>query len=218
METSYSIYTLSHPITKEVRYIGKTNQKLKYRLRQHIKEATDRKLISYKNNWIISLIDSGLIPEIESLEDTSTPNSAEIYWISQIRSWGFRLTNMTDGGDGNNNQIRSREAYIKSSAKLKGRPRPQYVREKISNSHKGKVISSITKEKLRQANLGKKLSQGTKDKLSKAVYKLNLDGDILATYKSIAKAGDDTGASKGAISNVCIGRQKTAGGFKWKYV
>ena len=50
------IYTLSNPITKEVRYIGKTVN-IKDRYRQHIgKRLLDN---SHKNNWISSLIKEG---------------------------------------------------------------------------------------------------------------------------------------------------------------
>jgi len=94
------IYTLSHPITEEIRYIGKTNN-IEKRLRSHLSnhQLLDK---TKKNNWIISLLRDNLIPKIEVLDETTDNNinELEIFYISLFKSWGFRLLNMTDGGDG----------------------------------------------------------------------------------------------------------------------
>ncbi len=44
-----------------------------------------------------------------------------------------------------------------------------------------------------------------------------IDNKEIAVFDSIGQASRETGASKGAISNCCNGKQKTAGGFNWKY-
>ena len=41
------------------------------------------------------------------------------------------------------------------------------IKQKISNSHKGKIVSEITKDKLRKINTGKKLTMETRIKMSK---------------------------------------------------
>ena len=111
------IYTLSHPITEEIRYIGKTNN-IEKRLRSHL---SNHALLekSKKNNWIISLLRNNLIPKIEVLDETTDNNinELEIFYISLFRSWGFRLLNMTEGGDGNCNIKgikKSQESKIKN--------------------------------------------------------------------------------------------------------
>lgn len=213
------IYTLRDPITNEIRYIGKTKRTLNYRLTQHIQECLKRKMITYKNNWIWSLIQQETLPVIEELETTETENwqDLEKFWIAQFKVWGFRLTNMTDGGDGNQNQIMSIESRIKRSNSLKGKSRPKEVAEKISKSHKGKKLSESTKEKLRIINLGKKYSEESKAKRHKAVIKYSTDNQVLGEYKSLMEASIDTNTSRGSIQNACVGRCKTAGGFKWSY-
>lgn len=94
------IYTLSHPITEEIRYIGKTNN-IEKRFNKHL---SNHGLLekSKKNNWIISLLKDNLLPKIEVLDETTENNinELEIFYISLFRSWGFRLLNMTEGGDG----------------------------------------------------------------------------------------------------------------------
>jgi len=116
MEKNF-IYTLSHPITEEVRYIGKTNN-IQKRLRSHLSnhQLLDK---TKKNNWIISLLRDNLIPKIEVLDETTDNNinELEIFYISLFKSWGFRLLNMTDGGDGNCNIKgikKSQESKIKN--------------------------------------------------------------------------------------------------------
>lgn len=213
------IYTLRDPITDEIRYIGKTKRTINYRLTQHIQECLKRKMITYKNNWIWSLIQQEVLPIIEELEITETENWQELekFWIAQFKTWGFRLTNMTNGGDGNQNQIMSIESRIKRSNSLKGKPRSKEVADKISKSHKGKKLSENTKEKLRIINLGKKYSEESKAKKYKAVTKYSIDNQLLKEYKSLKEAAEDTFTSKGSIQNACVGRCKTAGGFKWSY-
>lgn len=97
MDKIIYIYTLSHPKTNEIRYVGKTHN-LKKRLWQSIYDKSKTK----KNNWIKSITNTGLIPVMEVIEETNTGGwpSAEKYWIAQLKEWGFRLLNATDGGEG----------------------------------------------------------------------------------------------------------------------
>lgn len=52
----------------------------------------------------------------------------------------------------------------------------------------------------------------------KAVEQYDLDGRLCGIYESTAAASRSTGCYQGAISNCCIGRAKTAGGYRWKFV
>lgn len=49
------------------------------------------------------------------------------------------------------------------------------------------------------------------------VIQFDLDGLILNEYHSMAEASRKTGASKKGISDVCRGKYKTSGGYKWMY-
>ena len=98
----YYIYTLSHPITNEVKYIGKTNN-ISKRYSAHLNDKSK----SYKNSWIKSLLNEDLLPVIEILEEFDNEllcYNAEIYWIEQFKSWGFNLTNLQTGGIGGNSE------------------------------------------------------------------------------------------------------------------
>ncbi|MFP5114833.1 NUMOD1 domain-containing DNA-binding protein [Bacillaceae bacterium C204] len=55
------------------------------------------------------------------------------------------------------------------------------------------------------------------NKLKKSVVKLDLNGNFINEYSSLTEAANEIGKSHDSISACCIGRQKTAHGFKWMY-
>jgi hypothetical protein len=52
---------------------------------------------------------------------------------------------------------------------------------------------------------------------SRPVYQLTLDGKIIQKFESIKNASDEIGVNAGAISEVCSGVRRKAGGFLWTY-
>jgi len=91
----YTIYTLTDPITGEVKYVGITTKPLVDRLCGHIAD----KLNKEKHLWISELRKQGKFPFIDELEvfydkpKRSYNNEIENYWISQFNTWGFELFN-----------------------------------------------------------------------------------------------------------------------------
>lgn len=87
------IYTLSDPETKEIRYVGKTNN-LKSRYNNHI----SHNIKTHCCNWIKSLKKRNLLPIMEVIEKANDDNwvEREQFWISQFNN----LTNQTIGGEG----------------------------------------------------------------------------------------------------------------------
>lgn len=92
------IYGLSNPYTFELRYVGKTEQKLSVRLQQHLQPAYLR-TNTHKNAWIKSLLKNGIKPEIFEIE-TTEDFDAEEFWIGYFMLLGCDLTNGTNGGEG----------------------------------------------------------------------------------------------------------------------
>lgn len=93
------IYTLEHPITQEVRYVGKTKNP-KMRFQNHLNKSHNKH--SHKTNWIESLKKEGLKPVMKIIEEVDENNWQfwEKFWIHQFKVWGFNLINHTVGGDG----------------------------------------------------------------------------------------------------------------------
>jgi hypothetical protein len=95
----YFIYTLSDPIDKEIKYIGKTKN-LKDRLQRHMNPCNLKQTWQSKTKWLKYLKNNNLKPIMELLDqgDENNIDDLEIYWISQFKSWGFKLKNETIGG------------------------------------------------------------------------------------------------------------------------
>lgn len=93
---SVEIYALCHPLTGEIRYIGKANNTTK-RLASHIRDSRRRDTPVYR--WIRKLIKEGLAPVAKVLElcDGSW-QEVEIRLISKYKETG-RLLNVALGGD-----------------------------------------------------------------------------------------------------------------------
>lgn len=158
------IYTLSHPITNEVRYVGKTIN-VKRRYKQHLYD----KRTSHKASWVKSLKKDGLKP-IMTIIEVCTDNwqEREIFWISQYNN----LTNLKQGGGTDYVRTTSEETKEKLRQANLGKVLSDNHKEKIgvsvSKKLKGKQKNDDHKEKLRQAKLGNKLSDDHKKNISKA--------------------------------------------------
>jgi hypothetical protein len=113
------IYTLSDPLTNEIRYVGKTVKSLKERLTGHL--YLRGKENNYRTNWIKSIVKSGNIPIINQIDETTWDKSQELekYWIKKFKNEGYRLVNLTDGGEGALGCKRSKEAILKSSISMR---------------------------------------------------------------------------------------------------
>lgn len=90
----------------------------------------------------------------------------------------------------------------------KGNSNNPVSKTKMSNSQKGRVITDETR---------KILSEKIKDNTGKWVVQLSLDNEILHFYRSSLQAERKTGVHQSGISLCCLGKQKTAGGYLWKY-
>ena len=180
------IYALKHPITLEIRYIGKTNQSLCKRLGNHIYNAKYTKHNKHLSNWILSILKIDMKPIICLIEECSYSiwQEKEKYWISYYSN----LINITEGGDGslgflhtpetikklrniNLGRKHSQEFKDNMSKRLKGKSLSQEHINKISNSTKGKYVSEETKQKLSKSHIGIKQSEESKQKRSDTIKK-----------------------------------------------
>jgi group I intron endonuclease len=165
------IYELIDPITFETRYIGKTFS-IEKRYKGHLRD----KAFTYKVNWIRSLLKQGLEPIINIIDEVeeNEANFWEIFYISLFKSWGFRLTNGTKGGENlpnNNGRVRTKETREKIRKIRLGTKLSEETKEKISKGNKGIKKGPMSEEhKLKDsiAHKGKKASEETKLKMSKA--------------------------------------------------
>jgi len=152
------IYGLIDPNTKELRYIGKTDNLEKRLINHHKKSQLKKK--SHKNSWLKFLIKKNQRAEAVILESYQTYEEldvAEINAIAFYKSAGYHLTNGTDGGDGFKGQ-HSEETKKKMSLSHSGvnsfwlgKHHSDETKEKLSNFHKNspKIIRKLTEENVR---------------------------------------------------------------------
>lgn len=62
----------------------------------------------------------------------------EIYWIGQIKIWGFNLTNIRKGGEDNHYTMPNKEVVRKRAEHFIGKPRDGKTKQAISKGLIGK--------------------------------------------------------------------------------
>ena len=117
---------------------------------------------------------------------------------------------------------------------MKGKHHSYETRKKLSDAKKGKHLSEETKKKLSDAkkgeknsNYGKHWSEETKKKISdsnkngkwsKIVIQIDKSTyETIAEFPSTREIERQLGFNHTCISACCIGKQKTAYGYIWKY-
>lgn len=130
------------------------------------------------------------------------------------------------------------EAHKGEKHHFYGKHRSEEVKQKIRETKLGTKMSEEAKRKISKALIGKKLSDKTKKRMSESksgerhpmygklrpeetrakVWKAVRCIETEQIYKSITQASIDTGVSPTGISKVCLGKQKTSGGYHWEFV
>ena len=123
---------------------------------------------------------------------------------------------------GNENKIVSDEVKRKLSEAMKGK--------RCGENHPmwGRHLTEEQKRKMSKAKkgennpmYGKHRDDETKDKIrlrhNKPVIQFTKEGEFVAEYESALVAKNITGIYSSNISKCCLGKLKSAGGFKWTY-
>jgi len=124
--------------------------------------------------------------------------------------------------EANKGKLRSEEHRRKLSEAMKGRTASEEHRRKLSEAMKGRITSEETRVKLSEIHKGKPKSEEHRRKLSetksKPVEQWSLDGmTIINTFKSAKEASEKTITSMEGIGKCARNKQKSSGGFIWKY-
>jgi hypothetical protein len=203
MDNKWSIYKLYFDGDPRV-YVGKTARKLINRRNTHVQQAKSKKHSNYLLIEAMQVYGQDAL-KIELLEECTTENSCEreLYWMKELksteRSTGFNLGTKSTGGHRWN-----------ISDELK---------QKISDSKKGKPFSEEHKNRLRIANLGKKMSE--EDKQKRRDWYKNIGGftyeqrekmSIAASYKR----SDETKSKMSSSREEKIARAKGMTLEEWR--
>ena len=158
-----SIYTLEHPITGEIRYVGRTTTSVAKRLNRHVYDARKCKGRGCRStNWIKGLLKVNLLPIITTIDICVIDDrkDVETYWIQQFKAWNFNLLNHKIQDDST--------ARSASYLELYGEIRALEIKDKISKNHASKKANFISKLKgiPKSAEQRLKISISVKNKIN----------------------------------------------------
>ena len=250
------IYILQDPNTLQVRYVGKT-ENLKKRFYQHTnRKVQERSRRNYLSNWLLKLLISDKKPIMTAIDETESDwKSLEQYWIEQFKVWGFKLVNLTNGGDGISGYKHTEETIdklsqiitcispdgvyhefnCKKAAQIIGVSHGtiyNVLYKSISGTVKGWhtfrmktpnekhliAIEIVKEERPKISELCKKISaENCKKLFSKIIRQYDKDMNLIEEFPSLSEASRQTNINLQNISSVCLGKNKSAGGYFWKY-
>lgn len=238
----YIVYALSHPITGELRYIGKSESGLE-RPRQHGNLShlkSKGHLPSVR--WINKLRSQGLnyvIEVVEEFPDRPSLMEGEKFYISYFRSLGLRLLNVCDGGEGFTGK-HTPEARAKIAAAGTGRKMSPETIEKGAAKRRGVKFTEAHREALCVPKTGAgakgvKKSAAHCEAISKAMagrehsreHVINqarsrggkpLMDETGQIFQTQADAARFHGITQGSVSSVLIGKSTHAKGHVFAYV
>ena len=203
---SFFVYELK--ANGETRYVGFTTN-LKDRLWKHVND-TKKGSGTHCCNWLRQVLAKGGYPEIEIIREVDSKKKACFYervYISAYLEEGYRLTNMTDGGEGG---AQSEEVMLKIGEKLRGRVSSEETRRKISDglhrlyqenpderkkrgdARRGKHHSAETRKRIGESNTGRVTSEKTKVLLSASKIGKALTAEHRASIGSGLEGGKRT--------------------------
>ena len=93
---------------------------------------------------------------------------------------------------------------------MKGKHHTEETKEKLRN----KIISDETKRKM---SLNHADVSGDKNPSARAICQLDLNGNLINEFSYASLAAKEFNIDLSSIIKCCKGKQKTAGGYKWKY-
>lgn len=143
-----SIYTLSHPQTGEVRYVGLTRHP-EHRIRQYRHKGHTPHL----HHWLKSLPSDPCFSVVAQVPE-EFGSQAECFWIACFRLAKCRLLNFTDGGEGSfRMSLESRMKIAEAARRQKGhRKHSEETKRRMSLSRRGRPASPKNIERFVQLN------------------------------------------------------------------
>lgn len=127
----------------------------------------------------------------------------EIRMIASLETFGPKGYNLTAGGEGGSlGRVVSKETKQKLSEALQGIKRGPHSlehKEKISESHRGKVLSKETKQKMSVAHEGKVFSKETRRKISEASKGRTFSKETRKKLSESQKGSNSYGTNPNAV-------------------
>lgn len=228
---TFFFYVLKCPDSGDIKYIGRTVD-LTNRYRNHIYEAKKNNR-NKRERWIVSLLRKNKKPVMKKIyeKECSLEEAIDIE-RTLVESFGKRydLKNSPDNYLGavltgkkvyqyNLDGIfmemfhNSNQAYIKTGVKDSNILRCC----KNENGYGTKTAGGYFWSFIKYDQYPHQFVENWRNLKGKAVVQLSKEGEVLGEFETARLAEKSTGVSYKKISAVCNKRQKTAGGFIWRF-
>jgi len=224
MANNYFIYLHKNPTNGEIIYVGMgANESRPFNFNE--RNPIWKRYISKHGE-----------PQVEIIHKNLSKKEAcklEMMYISQYGrklNTSGTLCNISTGGEGGNKGIIWTDEQNKSRSKnRKGYKHSEETKTKMRNKKLGKPLSKEHKIKMSEARLGvkqpniSKALTGKKQSIEeirkryKPVQQIDKQGNIIQEYESLSSACKAIKRDIAGLSNALSGKQKTCGGFIWKY-
>lgn len=222
------IYLIKNTINSKC-YVGQTIQKnVKNRWRAHKNLHGTILYYAFAKHGIDNF-EFSVIMEVsdEQLDEMET---FEIETRNTVTPYGY---NIESGGKSRkivhiDSRSKMREAKLGEKNFNFGKPRTEETRTRIGLAHVGLTHTEETKALISSKKKGTQVGENnpffnrthtpeTKAKIGTAVDKYTTDGELLETFTTVTFAAQSAGVDRKNVSACLVGKQKTAGGFVWKY-
>jgi len=182
-----SLYTLSLKSSPEkIRYVGITKyDDVTFRLKAHKEKAG--KVNRPVADWLKKHGDSVIITKVLGNLTWEEACSAEVSLIADLKANGYKLLNLTNGGDGSLGKKDSKQTKKKKSLAGKNRVVSEETKQKISLANTGKKRSQEAKRKMSRAKKGKKLSFEHKEKIRMSLIGRECSAETAAKISAAQK-------------------------------
>lgn len=157
----FCAYEHTRTDTNAIFYVGKGSHRRAYS--KHSRNKHWHRVVAKAEGYSVRIIADNIDEELAFL--------IEIERIDQLKRIGLKLTNKTDGGEGQSGRSPTEETRRKLSASLKGIKRPPFSKEtrmKMSAAKMGVPRSEETKQKISTTLCGSKHSEERKLKMAAA--------------------------------------------------
>lgn len=182
------------------RYVGITSQKPEYRWNYGKAYTGNVYFSSAINKYGWDGFEHIVLHDCLSEEEAKEKEQEYIsMWHTTNREYGY---NITSGGEGANGFVTSEE-----------------LRKLWSEIRTGTKRSDETKRKMAEA--GRRTYEKSRVALAEAKYRpvnmYDLNKNYIKTFRSIQDALQEIGVKANHISDVCVGKRKSCGGYYWQY-
>lgn len=212
---NYTLYVHVNK-TNGKRYVGITSQKPTYRWCGGAGYKAQSRFYNAIRHYGWDGFDHVILAEGLSKEEAQR---LEQETIREYRSNEERYGYNKDNGGTINRMSEETKAHLREINL--GRHHTEEEKAKMSAALMGKSRQWLTGRKQTPETIKKRADaqRGAKNHNAAAVCQYDLSGNFIARYGSVRDAGNAIGITTGTnhISDVCIGRRKTAYGYRWKY-